>query len=157
MSYPDHPPTNGNTLGAYLVVLSGEQDRSTVTELSMTLARAISAGNPEVVVDMSTVEFVDAAAVRVIARADQFLRRRSRTLTVRSPSNCVEQLLTLCGLEALIETLAGRRARGAGALSSWVAVPAAAPIPQGGAREPESGGVSVSELLRTLDTSTLGL
>jgi len=69
----------------------------------------------------------------------------------------VEQLLGLCGLEALIETLAGRRARGAGALSSWVAVPAAAPIPQGGAREPESGGVSVSELLRTLDTSTLGL
>ena len=157
MLYED-PPASVNATRGCLVVLSGEQDRSTVAELSMTLARVISVDHSAVVVDMSAVQFVDAAVIRVIARAELFLRRRSRTLAIRSPSKCVEELLGLCGQERLIETPSSRHARGmAGALSSWVAVPAAAPIPQVGSREPEAVGVSVSELLRTLDTSTLGL
>lgn len=156
MSYAEDPPTNGNGLGGCLVVLRGEQDRSTVTELSTTLARVISFGHPEVVVDMSAVEFVDAAAISVIARAELFLRRRSRTLTVRSPSNCAQHLLGLCGLEALIETPAARRARGvATALSSWVAVPATTRTTPGTPTEWDPMEVSVSELLRALDPSSL--
>jgi anti-anti-sigma factor len=152
-----HSPVDGHGPGAILVVLQGEQDRSTVPELSETLARAIGFGNPAVVVDMSAVSFVDAAAISVIVRADLFLRHRSRTLTVRSPSRCVQRLLELCDQAALIEAPAHRGVPGgAGALASWVAVPGAPPGTPGPTIEPEAIGVSVSELLRTLDTSALG-
>lgn len=159
MSHTDYSP-HSTTIGQgppCVVVLQGEQDRSTVTELSATLARAIQFGDREVVVDMSAVSFVDAAALKVIVRADMFLRDRSRSLTVRSPSRCVQRLLELCGQAALIEAPARHGVPGAaGALASWVAVPVAPPDAPGTRVESEAIGVSVSELLRGLDTSGLG-
>lgn len=150
------PPGVYQRAGRSLVALSGVCDRSSLQELSHTVARAICAGTPEVVVDMGAVEFIDAAAIRVIIRADLFLRDRSRTLRVRSPSSCVERILGSFGQHALIENPAeglpscltdepGSRVAVLGFLPST-------PIPE---LDAEQMGMSVSEMLRSVDISAL--
>jgi anti-anti-sigma factor len=80
-------------------LLRGEHDVSTVTALSETLARAIAADHADLVVDLSGVQFMDAATVGVIVRAREFLGARSRCLTLRSPSRCASRVLHLCGVD----------------------------------------------------------
>jgi hypothetical protein len=112
------------------------------------LARAISLDSAELVLDMSQVTFMAASTLGVIARARDFLRQRSRSLTVRSPSAPVGRVVLACSLSDLIgpslatavvsAELAGDK--GAEALATWVAVP---PAERGGGptapspREPE--------------------
>ena len=86
-----------------VVSLYGEHDIATLAELSEALARGIALDDAEVVVDLSGVEFMAAATASVIVRARDFLRARSRELTVRSPSRCARRLLDVCGLTGLIE------------------------------------------------------
>jgi anti-anti-sigma factor len=82
-----------------VVLVRGEHDASTVTALSEHMARAISLDDADLVVDLSAVEFMDAATVRLFIRAREFLARRSRTLTLRSPSRRARHLLDVCGLD----------------------------------------------------------
>ena len=70
----------------HVIVLGGEHDSSTVAALAMTLARAIAADDGDLVLDLSGVQFMDAATVGVIVRARVFLGERTRCLTLRSPS-----------------------------------------------------------------------
>ena len=142
--------------GRSLVTLSGVCDRSSLQELSHTVARAICGGRPEVVVDMGAVEFIDAAAIRVIIRADLFLRDRSRTLRVRSPSSCVERILGTFGQHALIEDPAGGLPSClADEPGSRVAVLGFLPSTPLAELDADQMGMSVSEMLRTVDISAL--
>lgn len=150
------PPGTCRQAGRSLVTLSGVCDRSSLRELSHTVARAIRVGTPEVVVDMGAVEFIDAAAIRVIIRADLFLRDRSRTLRVRSPSTCVERILGTFGQHALIEN----RAEGLPSCltdepRSRVAVLGVLPSTPLAELDVDQMGMSVSEMLRTVDISAL--
>jgi anti-anti-sigma factor len=52
-----------------VVWLRGEHDVSTVSALSQTMARAIALDDGDLVVDLSGVQFMDAATVGVIVRA----------------------------------------------------------------------------------------
>jgi anti-sigma B factor antagonist len=83
----------------HVVLLCGEHDLSTMTALSETLARAIAADHADLVLDLSGVQFMDAAIVGVIVRAREFLGVRSRRLTLRSPSRCASRVLHLCGVD----------------------------------------------------------
>lgn len=83
--------------------LRGEHDLSTVAELSGVMGAAIALDDSDLVIDMSDVEFVDAAIVGVIVRARVLLRSRSRSLTVRAPSRCARRIFELCGLSHLLE------------------------------------------------------
>jgi anti-anti-sigma factor len=83
----------------HVVSLCGEHDRSTVAALSEVLARAIAADHADLVLDLSGVEFMDAATVGVIVRAREFLGVRSRCLTLQSPSRCASRVLKLCGVD----------------------------------------------------------
>ena len=71
-----------------VVWLRGEHDVSTVAALSQTMARAIALDDGDLVVDLSGVDFMDAATVGVIVRARDFLELQSRSLTLRAPSTC---------------------------------------------------------------------
>ena len=93
----------GRDAGHAFVWLGGKQDFSTVAELSDTLARAIAVDDVDLVVDLSEVQFMGAAAVGVLIRARQFLELRSRSLLFRTPSSCARQVLDACGLADLIE------------------------------------------------------
>jgi anti-anti-sigma factor len=124
---PDRFPRGwGGPEPAPIVVwLWGEHDASTDRALSLILVRAIAADSAGLVLDLSEVEFMSASTLRVIVRAREFLRQRSRSLIVRSPSAPARQAIDACGLTHLLgpnPEMAGALA--GTALSSWVAVPA---------------------------------
>ena len=86
-----------------VVWLSGEHDLSTVDSLSQVLARAFALDDANVVLDLSGVLFMGAATIEVIVRAQDVLDLRSRTLTLRSPSETAQRVVDLCGLADLVE------------------------------------------------------
>ena len=109
-----------------VVWLRGEHDVSTVAALSQTMARAIALDDGDLVIDLSDVEFMDAATVGVIIRARDFLRLQSRSLALRSPSSCAARILDLCDLGDLLEPRPIHTTRSrptSGALGVLVAVP----------------------------------
>jgi hypothetical protein len=91
------------------------------------VAQAITLGGADLVVDLSRVEFMDAATIGVIVWARELLRARSRSLVVRSPSTCARRVLELCELSDLVDPRpvdADPMTGAAGALGTWVPVPA---------------------------------
>ena len=54
-------------------------------------------------IDLAEAEFIDTAAVRVLAVGHQLLDERGRTLTFRSPSRLAARVLHMFGLTELIE------------------------------------------------------
>ena len=98
------PPRGAGTgLDPTIASLRGEQDLSTVPALCETLAGAIAVGGADLILDLSAVEFLDASTVRVLVAAGEFLRARSRSLVLRSPSGCAQRVLDLCDLSDLVE------------------------------------------------------
>ena len=81
-----------------VVWLRGEHDLFTLAELWEAMARAIAFADGDVVVDLSAVEFMDASTIGVLVRARTILGKRSRSLTMRSPSTRASRILGLCGL-----------------------------------------------------------
>jgi len=90
-----------------VVVLRGEWDFSTRPVLSDVLSRVIALPAGDVVIDLAQAEFIDSATVRVLAVAWQWLDRRGRALTFRSPSSPAAKVLHLFGLTDLIEARDG--------------------------------------------------
>jgi anti-anti-sigma factor len=124
----DRPPLGpgGPETGPIVVWLWGEHDASTDTALCLTLARAIAVDSPGLVLDLSEVDFIGPSTLAIIVRAREFLRERSASLTLRSPSAVARDIIDACGLADLLgpdPEMAGTQ-RGT-ALSSWVAVPVA--------------------------------
>lgn len=113
------PRSIGPQPEAVVVSLIGEHDSSTVTLLSATLARAIAQDDADLVVDLTGVGFMDGSTVRVLLRAQGFLARRGRSLTLRAPRSSARLALHASGVEALIEPDPHPPA----ALASWVDVP----------------------------------
>jgi anti-anti-sigma factor len=85
-----------------VVWVRGAHDASTVVALCMTVARAIAYEDADLVFDLSEVTFMDATTVEVMVRAEAFLRDRSRSLTLRSPSSHAWRVLDVAGLAELV-------------------------------------------------------
>ena len=81
-----------------VVWLRGEHDASTVDEPWGIIGGTIERDDADLVIDLSGVEFMGSATVRIIDRARDSLRPRSRSLTLRSPSRCAQRVLDLYGL-----------------------------------------------------------
>ena len=86
------------------VVLRGEADFSTTQALSDIVARGVSAGTGDVVIDLGRLEFIDTGAMRVLVAGQQRLRPLGRTVTFRSPSSTAIRVLEMFGLADLIGT-----------------------------------------------------
>jgi anti-anti-sigma factor len=158
------PAFAGRNSDRTVVWLRGEHDVSTVAALSETMARAIALDDGDVVVDLSDVQFMGAATVRVIIRAREFLRLRSRFLVLRSPSECARRTLDVCGHSDLLDPRpadATPLTGPAGALGTWVVVPAteridrradaSAPKPSSAPAPVPVGRVSASRRLSSAD------
>jgi anti-anti-sigma factor len=91
--------------GRIVLWLGGEHDLATQHSLSARLAGAIAAVDADVVVDLSKIEFMDAGTVGVLLRARAFLRLRSRSLTLRAPSQRARLVIGLCGLDDLADAV----------------------------------------------------
>jgi anti-anti-sigma factor len=123
----DLPPglSGGPETEPIVVWLRGEHDISTDDALCQALARAIALDSAGLVLDLSGVEFMGASTLGVIVRAREFLRERSASLTVRSPSAFARRVISACGLGDLLGPSHGEPGGVTGkALRSWVAVPA---------------------------------
>jgi len=107
-----------------VVWLRGEHDISTVAALSETMAQAMALDDSDLVLDLSEVQFMSAATVGVIVRTRAFLRPRSRSLALRSPSTCARRILDVCGVTDLVDPrpIDLTRSTRAGALGTWVTV-----------------------------------
>jgi anti-anti-sigma factor len=125
-------PRAGSEAGHSVVWVRGEHDISTTPALSDTIARAIALDEPDVLVDLSEVQFMSAATVGVLIRARELLDRQSRTLTLRAPSACVLRVLEVCGLSGIFRAAeSDQRAapkKVPSALGSWVEVPVSHPV-----------------------------
>jgi anti-anti-sigma factor len=107
-----------------VVWLSGEYDIATLTALAEALASAIATRDANLVVDLTEVLFIDAATIGLLIRARNFLRSRSRHLTLRNPQRWVRRILEVCGVAALIDSAPAGRGQAIGSsepdLRSWV-------------------------------------
>jgi anti-sigma B factor antagonist len=96
--------TEGNRT---VVWLSGEYDVADLTALAAGLADAIALDDAHLVVDLTEVQFIDVAAVGMLVRAWQYLRPRSRQLTLRNPPRSAQRVLGRWGLTGLFDTAPG--------------------------------------------------
>jgi anti-anti-sigma factor len=111
-----------------VVWLRGEHDLSTMEALCLTIAQAIAHDDGTLVIDLSEVHLMSAETVGVLVRTRDYLRVRSRSLTLRRPSMCVRQVFETCGLPDLLDVEPAEETgatQSAVALASWVAVPPA--------------------------------
>lgn len=109
-----------------VISLRGDHDIANAAELIVALARAIAVDDADLVIDLSGVEFMSAATIGTIVRTREFLRSRSRMLTLRSPSRSAGRVIDICDLAELVEphpTDAGPVVSVAAALGTWVPVP----------------------------------
>lgn len=72
-------------------------------ELSEMMARAVALDDSDLVLDLSDVQFMDAATINVLIRSREFLRARSRSLVLTAPSTSALRVIRACGLDHLIE------------------------------------------------------
>jgi anti-anti-sigma factor len=123
---PGRHPLRGGFNPELVVWLRGQHDASTESALCLTLAHAIALGGPGLVLDLSGVAVMSPSTLDVIVRARDFLRQRSASLTVRSPSAHARRVIDACGLNDLLgpepKAAAGRADE---ALGGWAPVPAA--------------------------------
>ena len=82
-----------------IVWLDGEHDIATVAVLADTLAKAISADDGDLIVDLSGVTFLSTATIDELLRVQGYLLRHNRHLLLRSPSRPARRVLDLCGLQ----------------------------------------------------------
>ncbi len=87
--------------GLPTVWLRGEHDSATAIELVRTLAIVSRDSVGDVVVDLSKVQFMSAATIRVLEQARMLLAEQSRMLVVRNPSSSARRLLDLCSITYL--------------------------------------------------------
>lgn len=80
----------------------GDVDVATASDLDAIVDAVIDRGHRFVVLDLTELDFMDAAGLRVIARAERRLQPPDAGVTVRSPSATVRRLLDLAGLSSRI-------------------------------------------------------
>jgi anti-sigma B factor antagonist len=109
-----------------LVWVRGEHDIATRASLAVTLARAEQLDGVPLLVDLSSVTFMDASTIGVLVASRNRLRSRGLSLQLRAPSPRALQVLELCGLAHLIQQQPAIPTR-APALATWVDIGPIAP------------------------------
>lgn len=106
-----------------IVWVRGEHDITTKVTLFVTVARAARLDDVPLLVDLSSVTFMDASTLGAIVGSRNRLRSRAQSLEVRAPSPPALRILELCGLGHLVHRDPLRAPGMAAALGTWVDVP----------------------------------
>ena len=107
-----------------VVQLWGEHDGSTVGLLAAVLASAVALDEANVVVDLSKVQFINSATVRVFIASSETLEQAERKFSLRSPSRSARRVIDLCGASPLVEAASTRAAPAASVERfTWPTVP----------------------------------
>lgn len=82
--------------------LRGDHDAATAPGLARTLGRAARM-HTDLVVDLRAVTFLDAATIGVLVAARAGLGTTGHELSLRAPSRAARRVVSLCGLDDMIE------------------------------------------------------
>ena len=82
-----------------LVEVSGRVDSMNANELGTTLASEIDGGNLQLVLDLSSVEYMSSAGLREIVTALKKVKRKTGDLRIAQPSDRVREVLEMAGLD----------------------------------------------------------
>lgn len=81
-----------------MLVLSGQLDMASASELEQHLAEVLSQPHARVMLDLNGLTFVDSAGVSVLIKAKQQAETNGRTLVLRRPTEQLERVFALVGL-----------------------------------------------------------
>ncbi|GGY80447.1 STAS domain-containing protein [Streptomyces omiyaensis] len=87
--------------GVHLVHLTGEIDHATGDTLRGALRS--TGPRPRVVADLSQVTFMDSSGINILIHAHHELTRAGGWLRLAAPSPAVQRILTIVGLDAVID------------------------------------------------------
>jgi anti-sigma B factor antagonist len=85
------------------VALRGELDISSAPRLSDDLARVEAAGPARIVLDLSTLDFMDSTGLRILIGADSRAREADRRLILIKGNEMVQRVLRVTRLDERLE------------------------------------------------------
>lgn len=86
-----------------LIEVSGRIDSSNANEFGEALNGEIDAGRNQLVLDLSQVEYMSSAGLREMVTALKKVKRGSGDLRLAAPSERVEEVLELAGLDSIFQ------------------------------------------------------
>ena len=86
------------------VALSGRLDVHAAADIRLELADAVDNGDGELVLDMASLEAVDATGLGVLVGAHRRAQRAGRTLVLEDIPEQVERLLLITRLDRILQT-----------------------------------------------------
>ena len=89
--------------GLVRLTLRGELDLSTVGKVEEELRKAESGEAPTVVLDMSTLTFLDSTGLRAVVTADERMREGGRRLVIVRGPESVNRVFTITRLEERLQ------------------------------------------------------
>jgi anti-sigma B factor antagonist len=96
--------------GAVRLLVSGDLDRDNAWALTAAVIRSEVTQPSRLIVDLQQLEFIDVGGLRAITDAARRARRRSCGFAVVNPSEPVERLFRLTGLDRAAGVVASARA-----------------------------------------------
>ena len=91
--------TSGRLGGACLVTLAGEVDVYTAPALRSRLVEAADSGCPQLIVDMSAVDFIDSSGLGVLVGILKRVSEQGSTMTIVSDREVVLKVFRITGLD----------------------------------------------------------
>lgn len=89
-----------------LVEVNGRVDSTNAGKLGETLNEQIDAGRNQLVLDLSSVEYISSAGLREMVAAAKRVRNSNGDLRIASPSARVKEVLDLAGLNMVFQVYA---------------------------------------------------
>ncbi|NDJ52283.1 MAG: STAS domain-containing protein [Chloroflexi bacterium] len=86
-----------------LLIVVGRVDSTTASELGDKLDKQISAGTVNLVVDLAGAEYMSSAGLRELVGALKRVKKDGGDLRLSSPSERVQEVLELAGLNSVFE------------------------------------------------------
>jgi anti-sigma B factor antagonist len=106
----DRAGTANSLRPAVVLAVAGEVDIATWPKLVRQLHALMDAGERQVVVDMSAVEFIDASGIGALVGAASMARDAGGTIALTRPSCAVLRLLDIMGLDGVLSVMADTQA-----------------------------------------------
>lgn len=95
--------------GAYSVIaVRGEVDLHTAPKVQYAIERAAENDGSAVVVDMSSITFIDSTALSMLARAKRSLEDKGIPLRIAEPSGAVERIFSVTGFRDYFDIFESR-------------------------------------------------
>lgn len=85
-----------------VVILSGETDWTTVSELTDALSAQVATGTRHLTIDISALRFADTASIRALAVTARTLNGRGGALELLNPTTALAATLELMGVEPMV-------------------------------------------------------